>query len=146
MARTTKLRISFPALLGWVLPLGLLVGGVGIYPTLRIAGTSGLHAELAAGLVVLSVMLANGAWTVWTARKGPREVAFAFMLSGVVRVFVCLLVGVVVWQLVPLPLRCYAVWLGIFYLTMLLGEGVWMARALKRDALLVALGKIERSK
>ena len=55
----------------------------------------------------------------------------AFILSGVVRVAVC--VGLILWvrTALRLPSAALLLWAGMFYAPMLLAEGVYLARVLR---------------
>lgn len=139
------MRISFAAMFGWVVPAGLLAGGLGVYPTWKLAGLPGLIAEGAAGSVVLLTMIGSGALIVWCASGGPARAAYVFIACSLVRMAVCMVLAAAAWALLDLRPKVMFVWLAIFYFVMLLAEGIWLAQALRRDAFYVALGKINRS-
>lgn len=142
-----RMRISFAALFVWLIPAGLLVGGLGAYPTWRLSGTPGLLAQLAAGGVVLVVMAASARFIFHAASRGPRQAAQSFVAGFLVRVALCAALTAAVGQWhADLPQRTLFVWTGLFYVVMVLAEAFWLARALQRDAHRVYLGEIRRPK
>lgn len=142
---TERMRISFVALFAWLIPAGLLVGGLGAYPTWRLAGAAGLLAELAAGGVVLAVMAASARFICHAASRGPRRAAQSFMAGFLVRIALCTALTAAVGQWhADLPQQTLFVWAGLFYLVMVLAEAIWLARALQRDAHRVYLGEVRR--
>ena len=138
------MEISFLAMLGWVLPAGVVAGGIGAYPTWRVGGAPAVTAMLTAGGIVLAVKAACAVFVIRKAAGGAARAAFAFVVAGMARAVLCLVLAGVAWSVLALPPKPLFVWVGVFYLAMLAGEGVWMARALQRDAFLLALGRKRR--
>jgi hypothetical protein len=142
MSQPQGMRISFAALIGWVVGVGVLVWGLGAYPTYRLAGGVGLEAESAAAVTVMVVMIVSAGVVRINADLGPARAAMAFLYSCAVRILACVGLTVGLWALLDLPIRILFVWTSIFYVSMLTVEGTWLARALGRDAYLEALGEI----
>jgi hypothetical protein len=130
-------------MLAWVVPLWLVTLLLGLWPS-RAIGSGVVAAKLVAGAVVLLVMVASGALCVRAARRGPGPAAFAFTVLAMARVLVSLSLLAGAWALLELPPAALLIWAVIFHLVMLVGECIWLARALQRDAFLVALGEIRR--
>ncbi|MCJ7544913.1 MAG: hypothetical protein MUP47_10205 [Phycisphaerae bacterium] len=141
---TVRMRLSFWAILGWVGAIGLLAGAIGAWPTWRLAGQEGLVGEVLAAAIVLPIVLAS-AVIVWAvASHGPGLAAAAFMAAGVVRLAAVVATALILYQFVRPHTVAFLIWVGLLYLVTVIGEGVWLARALKRDAFLVALGRVDR--
>jgi hypothetical protein len=124
---------AFCAVLGWIVPISLLVGLVGAFPTWHRAGIPGLQAELAAGVTVMIVMVASCALTAKTSAQGPGMMAYVFVISGMARVLVSVALLAAIWAATGLPARTLMVWAAIFYLTMLVAESIWICRMLGRS-------------
>lgn len=132
-AESIPLDVRFSALLGWVLPATLGIAVCGIWPTwLLPAGWGGVLSELAAGVVVLSVMVANGLMVVAAAKKGRASAAMAFSASSLVRMVLCPLLTAMVGWIFDLAIMPLGVWMVVFYLTGLMMECVWIVRALRK--------------
>ena len=142
MVEQVGMRISFPALLGWTMPLGLMGGGLGVWPTWAAQGWQGLRAGLVALIIVFCATMLSGAAVAWQASRGPGRAAMAFIVSGPVKMIASLVAAAAAWWVMELAPRALFTWTGIFYLVLLAGESVWLARALQRDAFLWALGEI----
>jgi hypothetical protein len=125
-------RLSFWAMLGWVWMIGLLTGAVGLWPTWRLAGRGGLEGELLAGAVVLPIMLASALVVLRLARRGPAVVAAVFVIGGAVRLAVVLAAALILGHVFRLHAVAFLLWIALFYLTTILGEGFWLARALRK--------------
>ena len=144
MPDTSGMRMSFAAIVGWVLAAGVVAGGIGAYPTWKLSGPEGLTAMLAAGGLVLAGMLVSAAVITRAARSGPGRAAFAFIVCSAFRAIISVLAGGVICALTSLPPRVLLTWLAMFYLAMLAAEAACLVKALRRDAMLVALGEIRR--
>ncbi|MFP4105672.1 MAG: hypothetical protein ACLFVU_06205 [Phycisphaerae bacterium] len=141
---SSRMQISYLAMLGWVVPFGLVAGCPDLYVTSRIAGTEGVRAGIAAWIVTSAVVLLSGWFVVLSARKGPQRAAFVFIVAGMLRAVIVLLLVAAVWAVLKLMPIVLLVWALIFYCSMLAGEVAWLARALNRDAHRVHLGEIKR--
>lgn len=134
MAESSPTRIRFRGMLAYVLPAGLLAAGVGVWPTWRLAGAAGLAAKGVAGLIVLAAGCVS-AWAVlWAWRHGPAWTAWAFVLAGLFRMASCLAMAGGAWLAFGLSPRVLFLWTAVFYIVMLLGESLWLARALRRGS------------
>ncbi len=133
MSHQHKFCLSLPQMLGWVLPIAVGVGVVGIYPTWLLGQKMALWAELSAGLIALVIMLLNAAVIFRSAKRGPAKVAFAFIMSVFPRVIVSIGLALAVWKVFELPHMVVLVWLLIFHLGILLGESIWLSKTLRRD-------------
>ncbi len=142
--RTVRMELSFPALLGWVLPVGLLVGGAGAGPTWWLAGRAGLVAELLAGTVVLPIMVASALIVLSVASSGAALTSAVFVSIGVMRLAAVVTTALILERFCRMATLVFWICILAFYLAMLGAEVAWLARALKRDALQVALGRIHR--
>lgn len=144
MTRNYPLRLRLVDLL----PLAFVLVGLAVlagwYPTRKAAGTPGLWAMGVAGGIVGAAMLLNAVAVVHFAQGGPRKAAYAFIMGGLVRVMIVAAVSAVAWKVYDVPIVPLLVWIGIFYILMLVAEMAWLARALKRDEHLAALGEIDR--
>ena len=138
------MRISFAALLAWVLPTGVLAGGAGLWPTWDLAGRGGVLAQAWAGAIVLAAVLASASVVMHFATSGPASAAFAFLAAGLIRLGVCVGLALLARWAAGLPAGPLFVWIGVFYAAMFGAEATWLARALGRDAALVSLGRIQR--
>ena len=135
--------ISFLAGLGWLVVPGLGAGGAGWL--VRGAEPERLRLVLTAGTIVLAVMLASAALVRYRARAGPRKAAVAFLVLGILRTTGCIALTLGAMQFMPDWTMEFVVWVLVFYVTMLVGLSLWLARALKEDARRVALGEIDRA-
>jgi hypothetical protein len=125
-------RIRLASMLGHTLPVGLVAAAAGAYPTWQWAGVEGLWAELSAGVIVLVAMLGSAVVVVRAAAGGPARAALAFTAAGLARAIVCIGLAGGAWAVLHLPLAALGIWLVAFYLVMLAGEVVWLARALRK--------------
>jgi hypothetical protein len=142
--KMVRMQLSFWALLGWVLPLGVLVGGVGVTPTWWLVGREGLVAELLAGAVVLPIMIASALIVLGVASYGPALTTVVFVSIGVMRLTAVVATALILHRFSRVLVLPFWIWVVVFYLTVFGAEVAWLARALKRDALQVALGRIDR--
>jgi hypothetical protein len=124
-------RLSFWAMLGWVWMIGLLIGAAGVWPTWQVAGRRGLEGELLAVAVVLSTMLASALVVLRLARRGPAVVAAVFVIGGAVRLAVVLTAALILGHVLRPHAVAFLLWVAVFYLVTILGEGFWLARAMK---------------
>ena len=60
------------------------------------------------------------------------------------RAATCCVAGIVLVTKYAICAEAFFVWLGVFYLAMMLRESVWVSAAFKRDAHRVSLGEISR--
>lgn len=137
------MEISYLALVGWTVPLAVILLAVGIWPTWRAGGQNAVLALLTAKAVVLATVLASGVIVCRMARRGPARAAIAFIFSCMGRILIAVVLMLTAWRLLELHLTALAVWLVIFYLALLIGESIWLSRALRRDAFLEALGEFD---
>jgi len=136
------MQISLLTMFGIVVPTAVALWAVGAWPAWRWAGTDGLIAHTAAGGIVLTVMVASAAAVRFFADMGPAKAAFAFMAAGMVRIMLCLGITLGAWAVFGLPVGVLCISTPLFYAATLLAEGLWLGRALNRDAHLVAMGEI----
>jgi hypothetical protein len=141
---TVRMQLSLWAMLSWVGLTAVLVAAAGAWPTWHLAGREGLIGMLVAGAIVLPVMFASASIVLRVARRGPGRTTLAFIVAGMGRLMVVLSVTVPVCLVSGVHTAAVLAWVSVFYLTTLAGEVVWLARALKRDAFWVALGRIDR--
>jgi len=144
MGRTHPMRIGLAGLLGWIIPAGVLVGAVGAYPTWAASGVRGLWAQLVAGVIVGGVMCAGGLFVMRAARRGARAAAFGFIVSGFVMAAGTPALAVTASRTMHLPMKPTVLWAGIFCFAMLIAQSIWLARALRRDAWMAAIGQDRR--
>lgn len=142
--RPEGMQISLVKMLWWVLPAAAVLWGAGAWPMWHWARARGLAAHSAGGGVVVAAMLVSGAVVKLSARGGPTRAAFAFMAAGLVRIVVCAGIIVALKAALDLPTGVLCVSTPAFYLATLIAEGVWLSRALSRDAAMVAIGRIRR--
>ena len=128
------MNVPVGSLLVFLAVPGLLTAGIGAYPTWAIAGPSGLAAAGAAGAAVFLAMFVSGCAMLW--RSGPRaeQVANRFAGSAIIRIAICLAAAALAWYLFRLPIDVLLLWTGLFYVAMLVGECIWLARTLRRRA------------
>jgi hypothetical protein len=143
--RLVRMKLSFWVLLGWVLPVGVLVGGVGVPLTWWLVGREGLVAEALAAVIVLPIMVASAAIVVGVASFGPALITAVFVSIGVMRLTAVMATALIVYRFCRIPTLAFWIWVVVFYLAMFAAEVAWLARALKRDASDVAIGRIDRS-
>jgi hypothetical protein len=124
--------------------IDVLLGAAGAWPTWRLAGWKGFISELVAGAVVMPIMLASSLVVLRGALRGPIAAVKLFVVGWVVRLPVVVVLAFLLGFFCRLHLVAFLCWVGLFYLVAVMGEGFWLAKALKRDAFLVALGKIHR--
>ncbi len=144
MVGTEPMRISLAGLLWRLLPAGLVLGLAGAWPTWHLAGAGGVLSLLCAGGLVLAAVLFSGLLVVALAAGGPSRAALGFVASGLVRLLLCVGIGLAVIHALPVCAMTFFIWLGIYYLAMFLAESAWLSRALHRDAERVSLGEIRR--
>jgi hypothetical protein len=145
------MKIRFVAMLGWVVPISLAVGGLGAYPTWywcgqENGGWEALEAETWAWGIVFIGIIMSGLLIHRAAREGAARAAAMFMPTEGYRIALCVILGVVAWLLTRVHFVPLVVWLFIFYLTMLFCEVAWLARALRRSVITDALEKLGRAR
>ncbi len=140
-----RLQLSFWAMLGWVGVIGMLLGAVGAWPTWMLAGREGLMSELIAGAVVLPIMLASALVVLRGSLRGPAAAVKMFVVGWAVRLPAVVALALLLGFFCRVHLVAFMCWVGLFYLATIVCEGLWLAKGLKRDAFLVALGRIHRS-
>jgi hypothetical protein len=144
MLRAEPMQISLGALLGWVLPAGALVGAAGAYPTWCLGGRGDVEAMLWAGGIVVSIVLLSALAVIGSAPAGPGRATLVFVAGGLGRLVLAPALGAwVVWEF-RVPPGAMFVWLAVFYVVMLMAEGAWLSRALRRDARRVPRGEVRR--
>ncbi len=141
-----RMEISLPAMLGFVLPVTIVLWALGSWPAWRWAGADGLAAHTAAGCIVLGVMVASAALVRLFAAMGPGKAAFAFVAASLVRIMSCVGITIAVWALFDMPAGVLCLSMPTFYFALLLAEGIWLSKALNRNAMLVAAGKVRGTK
>ena len=124
--------MSFRALAGRLIAAGAVLWAAGAYPTWHLAGGGGLAAQTAAGAAILAVMAANAALIARYGRSDAARLAKIFLISGLARVplSVALVVGLA--AALELPDAALLIWAAVFYLGLIVTEGVWLARVLLR--------------
>lgn len=140
------MRIRLAGLLGWVILGTALAGAIGYVPTVRLVGAKGLLAMAWAWGIAFAVVMLSGMLVTRAAARGPGRAAFVFIMSALARVVVCLVLAAGVIFLLDIHAPSLLVWVLAFHLVMLAGESIWLAKALQRDAFLVALGEIRRGR
>ncbi|MDP6544708.1 MAG: hypothetical protein QGH60_12005 [Phycisphaerae bacterium] len=138
------MQASKTAALAWIILLGLAAWVIGVYPTYRLAGLDGLAAQGAASIVVLLATSTSAMIIAKLATRGPTMAAMGLLLSGFVRLIVVVGATFAVMWMFDLPLLVLVLWMGLFYVAMLSGEVIWLARAIHHDDFLTALGDINR--
>jgi hypothetical protein len=136
--------LNYFTLMLWLNAGGLATALLGAYPTWLRWGRIGLACEVAAGLVVGIVMLFNAMMLMGAAMSGPARVTFSFCISGIIRLIAAVALAFAASVFLGLPWEPLILWVAGFYLVMVHCEAFWLARALRRDAHLVALGKLPR--
>jgi hypothetical protein len=129
------MTIHLGAMLGWAMLPAVALGAVGAVPTWRFAGRAGLEAQTTAAGVVLAIMLVNAAAVRHCGKRGPRGVAFAFLILSVPRLALCPCLTAAAWKLLAPPPHILFAWTGLFYIAMLFSETAYVARAIRRKAL-----------
>lgn len=142
MARSEPLDIRMAGLLKAVIPLMLVVAGLGSLPMWRLMGTTGVLAEFVAVCGVMGVMVLNAKLTVLAAKLGSRDACIVFLGGSVARVLACPALVFLIGWLMKLPVMPLSVWLAITYLVCLMVECAWIVVALKRH---VKLHKPQKS-
>jgi len=137
---TPAMQISLPAMFAWVLVLSGVVAAVGAYPSSRFIKADGLIVEMISALLVLPLMLSSGILTFLASRKGPAWAASVFTSSGVIRLIACCALAAGVILAYDLPKIAMLIWVVIFYIAALAGEGIWLVRAIHRHVHVEALG------
>jgi len=138
------MQIRFSALVWGLAWLGAGLGLAGAYPTWHLRGCDGLLAQSCAGAVAMTAVLAGGVVIRAMAQAGPATAALGFMATMPVRVAACCVGGIVLVTRYPICAETFFVWLGVFYLAMMLRESAWVSAAFQRDADRVSLGEISR--
>ena len=143
MAAVESIRLSFASLLGWVISLGILAGGIGIYPAQHFFGLDGLVGGAISGIVVLAVMLVSAGLVIHRASQGPVSAVIAFAVLSIVRLVLCVGLLAVICLSVEFPAIVIIAWAGWLYLAMLAGECIWLTRSLTKDSRFRALEHFE---
>lgn len=144
MVSAQAMQASRFAALAWIIMLGLAAWVIGAYPTYHLAGVEGLAAQGTASVVVLLATGTSAMIIAKLAARGPTVAAMGLLLSGFARLIMVGGATIAIICGLDLPLMTLLLWMGLFYVAMLGGEVIWLARALSRDTFLVALGDINR--
>jgi hypothetical protein len=140
MAGTQQgLKLNVYALAAWLGSACALASALGATLTWKYAGTPGLWAQLAAAVLILLVMLASGAWICHRANFGSSRAATAFLAMGFPRIALGIGLAMLARSFFDLPTKPLFVWVGVYYMALLLVEGVWLSRELRE------IGKGERN-
>jgi len=137
-----RMQISLRAMLGFALPTAIVLWALGAWPAWHWAGGDGLAAHTAAGCIVLGVMVASAALVKLFAALGPDKAAFAFIGASFARILFCVGITIGAWALFDMPTGVLCLSVPAFYVALLIAEGIWLSKALNRDATLVATGKV----
>lgn len=119
--------------LAWTAAATALTAVAGFWPTYAVAGKPGLLAMLAAGLIVLGVGSASISVVGAVASKGGGKLALGFILSGMVKVLACAMLGLAAGLLLPVPAGALSLWLCIFYVAVLAAQIAWVVKILRQD-------------
>jgi hypothetical protein len=134
MDRLRPMRMSFKALLGWLVAAGLAVALAGAWPTWHAAGWDGLWGLLLAAGIVLAATVFSASLVSYSAIGGPQKAALAFVGAGLGRMVVGLALGAAAaWKYRP-SAAAILTWLAVFYAAMLPAECAWLLRALRRHS------------
>ncbi|HUT02032.1 MAG TPA: hypothetical protein VM031_06230 [Phycisphaerae bacterium] len=134
MDRFQPMRMSWTALLGRTVTVGLVVLLAGAGPTWLAAGWHGLRGLLLAAGIVLAATILSASLVRHLAVAGPSRAALAFVATGLGRLAMSLAIGAAAaWRYRP-SAAALLTWLVILYVAMLLNEGAWLVRALRRHA------------
>ncbi len=136
------MKLNFAIWFFWANAIGMIVAALGALPTWHYHGRDGLASLVAAGAVSWTVMAICGMAMVVTSIAGPSRTAFAFVMSGMLRLVGVLGGAGLVLLATDLPLEPLLIWLGVFYFCLLMVEAVWLGLAMNEDFRQVALGKI----
>ena len=131
---STSVRTPVGPLLAYLACPGLLAAAVGAYPTWRLIEWPGVAAMASAGLAVFAGMFATGWAILWRTGGRVDRIALRFAGAAIFRVSICLALATAAWYIFALPTNALLLWTGLFYMVMLAGESVWLARLLKRRA------------
>lgn len=129
-----KPKAPLAPLVGWLVLPALAVAAVGGWPTWRFLGREGLAAMGMGAVSAFAGMFLSNALVVW--RGGLRIEQLAARLAGatLIRLSICLAVAVCAWYTFALPTNALFLWTGAFYMVMLVGESLWLARTLRRTS------------
>ena len=144
MAAIQEMRASRIEAFAWIIMLGLAAWVMGMYPTWRLAGKSGLVAQAVANVVVFIATGSSVMMITRLAARGPKVAAMGMLLSGFARLILIVGATFAVRWLFDLHVFVFTIWTGLFYVVMFGGEVIWLSRALSHDNFLVALGDINR--
>jgi len=144
MPPTPPMHIRFSPLVWSLAWLGGVLGLAGAYPTWCLRGCDGLLAQGCAAAVAMTAVLAGGLLIRAMAKAGPATVALGFMATMPFRVAACCVGGAVLVTKYAICAEAFFVWLGVFYMAMMLRESAWVSAAFQRDADRVSLGEIRR--
>jgi len=125
--------------LAWVLPVPVLVGGIGGVVTWWLAGAQGVVAEAAAFVVATAIAVVSIVALRWLAGRAARNpkanvpfvVAQAFVYAGLARMVFLVLIGLAVWYAAGLSTRPFFIWLATFGFLTLIAESIALTRAMK---------------
>jgi hypothetical protein len=135
-------KLNFAIWFFWANAIGLIVAAFGALPTWHYHGRDGLASLVAAGAVSWTVMAICGMAMVVMSIMGPSRTAFAFVMSGMLRLVGALGGAGLVILATDLPLKPLLIWLGVFYFCLLMVEAVWLGLAMNEDFQQVALGNL----
>lgn len=133
MSESQAKGVGFAGMILWIVPAGLILTAMGVYPTWKLGGGDGVRAMLAAKAVVLTVMVASAAIVARISRRGPTSTAFAFVLCGLVVGAVCLACTAGLWSATDLPAEFVGVWVALLFMAMMIAESLKLACWLLRN-------------
>lgn len=115
--------------------IGLMVAcAVGIYPTWKAAGSTGL-AAMGGGMAIVVLAFVVGVPVLLTqARKGRQALGMGFLMSSPVRLLLTLGLALAVWKMTGWPMMVFFLWIVGCYFVLLSAEGLWLARLVKPDS------------
>jgi len=123
--------LRLDALAGWLAAAIALAVGIGVWPTWRLAGPDGLEAMALAGAATLVAFVAGLAVFVPRARRDPKGIGLSFLMTSPIRIAATAILVAAAWAAARPSPTVLLLWAVVFYLAMLAGEVLWLARLLR---------------
>lgn len=123
----------WPEVVGRIWFVAITATTLGAFPTWKYAGREGLYAEFMAALIAVVVSTVSIYLVLRRAKDGPGALAAAFVFSGLAKVIACIALAALAWWTLELAFGPLMLWLCLFYAMLLITQGFWLVKVLRRS-------------